>query len=121
MAFLACINSSKYKYKRILCWGGLQNGEKWAESGQKWLKMGKNGQRWVKSGQNELRMPIMGQKWSKWAKMSKNGQKWAKMFWNGANLSPNFKMGVAKNRSRQIKIWAKRNFLSKYEVSRANG
>ena len=84
-------------------------------------KVGKNGQRWVKSGQNELRMPIMGQKWSKWAKMSKNGQKWAKMFWNGANLSPNFKMGVAKNRSRQIKIWAKRNFLSKYEVSRANG
>ena len=53
--------------------------------------------------------------------MSQNGQKWAKIFWNGANLSPNFKMGVAKNRRRQMKIWAKRHFLSKYEVSRANG
>ena len=53
--------------------------------------------------------------------MSQNGQKWAEIFWNGANLSPNFKMGVAINRRRQMKIWAKRHFLSKYEVSRANG
>ena len=30
-------------------------------------------------------------------------------------------MAVAKNRRRQIEIWAKRNFVSKYEVSRAKG